>query len=106
MLKSISYVVKENITNLYRIFCIAKYELLADMRDSKVWSVLELCFSCDPGHYILACFRHRHAAQRVMTVSRIFRGSLSVLRHGGIFPRASPHGCSAIFSQRKTSSRR
>ena len=35
MFKSISYVVKENITNLYRIFCIAKYELLADMRDSK-----------------------------------------------------------------------
>ena len=35
MLKSISYVVKENITNMYRIFCIAKYELLADMRDSK-----------------------------------------------------------------------
>ena len=32
MFKSISYVVKENITNLYRIFCIAKYELLADMR--------------------------------------------------------------------------
>ncbi len=35
MFKSIAYVVKENITNLYRIFCIAKYELLADMRDSK-----------------------------------------------------------------------
>ena len=26
MLKSIRYVLKENITNLYRIFCIAKYE--------------------------------------------------------------------------------
>lgn len=35
MFKSIAYVVKENMTNLYRIFCIAKYELLADMRDSK-----------------------------------------------------------------------
>lgn len=35
MFKSVVYVVKENMTNLYRIFCIAKYELLADMRDSK-----------------------------------------------------------------------
>lgn len=35
MLKSVRYVLKENFSNLYRIFCIAKYELLADMRDSK-----------------------------------------------------------------------
>lgn len=35
MFKSIQYVVKENFSNLYRIYCIAKYELLADMRDSK-----------------------------------------------------------------------
>lgn len=35
MFKSVCYVLKENFSNLYRIFCIAKYELLADMRDSK-----------------------------------------------------------------------
>lgn len=35
MLKSIKYVLNENFSNLYRIFSIAKYELLADMRDSK-----------------------------------------------------------------------
>lgn len=35
MFKSIAYVLKENFSNLYRIFCIARYELLADMRDSK-----------------------------------------------------------------------
>ena len=35
MFKSIKYVVTENVTNIYRIYCIAKYELLADMRDSK-----------------------------------------------------------------------
>lgn len=35
MFKSVSYVLKENFSNLYRIFCIARYELLADMRDSK-----------------------------------------------------------------------
>ncbi len=36
MFKSVSYVIKENFTNLYRIYSIAKYELLADMRDSKL----------------------------------------------------------------------
>lgn len=35
MFTSIKYVWKENTENLYRIYCIAKYELLADMRDSK-----------------------------------------------------------------------
>ena len=35
MFKSIKYVLKENFSNLFRIYSIAKYELLADMRDSK-----------------------------------------------------------------------
>lgn len=35
MFKSIQYVLKENFSNLFRIYSIAKYELLADMRDSK-----------------------------------------------------------------------
>ena len=36
MFKGVSYVVRENVNNLYRIYSIAKYELLADMRDSKL----------------------------------------------------------------------
>lgn len=35
MFTSIKYVLGENFQNIYRIYCIAKYELLADMRDSK-----------------------------------------------------------------------
>ena len=35
MFTSLKYVFGENFRNLYRIYCIAKYELLADMRDSK-----------------------------------------------------------------------
>ncbi len=35
MFKSIGYVIKENLSNLYRIYSISKYELLSDMRDSK-----------------------------------------------------------------------
>ena len=35
MFASLKYVFKENFQNIYRIYCIAKYELLADIRDSK-----------------------------------------------------------------------
>lgn len=36
MFKSIQYVIKENFSNLYRIYSISKYELLADMRDTRL----------------------------------------------------------------------
>lgn len=36
MIRSIRYVLKENFSNLYRIYSISKYELLADIRDSKL----------------------------------------------------------------------
>lgn len=36
MFKSMKYVLHENFTNLFRIYSISKYELLADMRDSKL----------------------------------------------------------------------
>lgn len=36
MFKSAKYVLSENIQNIYRIYSIAKYELLADMHDSKL----------------------------------------------------------------------
>lgn len=43
MFKSVNYVVKENFSNLYRIYSIVKYEILAENRDSKLgmlWNVL------------------------------------------------------------------
>lgn len=36
MIKSLKYVLKENFSNIYRIYSISKYELLSDMRDSKL----------------------------------------------------------------------
>ena len=33
MFKSMKYVLHENFTNLFRIYSISKYELVADMRD-------------------------------------------------------------------------
>ena len=43
MFKSISFVLKENFNNLFRIYSIAKYEILSDTRDSKLgllWNIL------------------------------------------------------------------
>ena len=36
MFKAIKYVLNENFSNIYRIYSISKYEVLADMRDSKL----------------------------------------------------------------------
>ena len=44
LISSLKYVVVENIQNIYRIFCIVKYEILAENRDSKLgmlWSILD-----------------------------------------------------------------
>ncbi len=41
MFKSIRYVLQENFSNLYRIYSIAKYEILSDARDSRfglIWN--------------------------------------------------------------------
>ncbi len=43
MIKSVMFVIKENLSNLFRIYSIAKYELLSESRDSKlgmVWNLL------------------------------------------------------------------
>lgn len=44
MLKSIKYVLKENFSNLFRIYSISKYELLSDMRDSRlgIFGILQI----------------------------------------------------------------
>lgn len=43
MFNSVKYVLNENITNMYRIYSIAKYEIISENRDSKlgmIWNVL------------------------------------------------------------------
>lgn len=43
-MKSVKYVISENFKNLYRIFSIAKYDVLSENRDSKIgilWGILD-----------------------------------------------------------------
>ena len=73
MFKSIRYVLNENFSNLYRIFCIGKYELLADMRDSK-FEYSELCIPGNSGVYILVDFRCRMEEENQLVILSIFHG--------------------------------
>lgn len=92
MFKSVQYVVKENFSNLYRIFCIAKYELLADMRDSKFglfWNF------ASPAIQVLTYFLifglHGQENLSNMTVLKLIiclGWSLGML-HGGLFSHVS-----------------
>lgn len=44
MIESIKYTVNENLNNMYKIFCIVKYEILSENRDSKLgmlWVILD-----------------------------------------------------------------
>ena len=44
LINSLKYVISENSQNIYRTFCIVKYEILAENRDSKLgmlWSILD-----------------------------------------------------------------
>lgn len=42
-MKSVFFVIKENIVNFYRVISISKYEIMADVRDTKlgiIWNFL------------------------------------------------------------------
>lgn len=88
MFKSISYVIKENCSNFYRIFCIAKYELLSDMRDSKfgIFGILHLLrFKCLLiGLYLVLPGEEKHKHTEGLLLS-IYLGLLWHLVCGGIF---------------------
>lgn len=55
MLEAVKYVIKENSENLFRIYSISKYEVLADMRDSKLGLFWNFAESNYPGINILVC---------------------------------------------------
>ena len=67
MLKSIRYVLKENFTNLFRIYSIAKYELLSDMRDSKLgvfWNFANPAIQIITYYFVFGIVAKRNRRQR------------------------------------------
>ena len=68
MFKSIRYVLKENFTNLYRIYCISKYELLSDMRDSRLgvfWNFANPAIQIITYYFVFGLIMNRKAVGKI-----------------------------------------
>ena len=68
MFKSIRYVLKENFTNLYRIYCISKYELLSDMRDSRLgvfWNFANPAIQIMTYYFVFGLIMNRKAVGKM-----------------------------------------
>ena len=68
MFKSIRYVLKENFTNLYRIYCISKYELLSDIRDSRLgvfWNFANPAIQIMTYYFVFGLIMNRKAVGKI-----------------------------------------
>ena len=77
MLKSIRYVLKENFTNLFRIYSIAKYELLSDMRDSKLgvfWNFANPAIQIITYYFVFGIVAKRNAVDGIPFIQWMLAG--------------------------------
>ena len=68
MFKSIKYVLQENFHNLFRIYSISKYELLADMRDSKLglfWNFANPAIQIITYYFVFGLIMNRKAVGKI-----------------------------------------
>ena len=98
MLKSIRYVLKENFTNLFRIYSIAKYELLSDMRDSKLgvfWNFANPAIQIITYYFVFGIVAKRNAVDGIPFIQWMLAGMV-------VWFFISPcitQGANAIFSK-------
>lgn len=98
MFKSIRYVIKENITNIYRIFCIAKYELLSEMRDSKfglLWNFISPAIQVFTFYLVFGIALQRKGQQGIEYLPWVVVGFCA----WWFIQPCIIQGCSAIFSK-------
>ena len=77
MFKSIRYVLKENFTNLYRIYCISKYELLSDMRDSRLgvfWNFANPAIQIMTYYFVFGLIMNRKAVGKFLLFNGCYAG--------------------------------
>lgn len=102
MFKSIKYVLQENFSNLFRIYSIAKYELLGDMRDSKLglfWNFAHPCIQVLTYWFAFGVVFDRKAVTvNDVTVPYIFWMLGGMVVWFFISP-CITDGCNAIFSK-------
>lgn len=102
MFKSVGFVLKENLTNLYRIYSIAKYDLLSDMRDSKLgvfWNFAHPLTQVLTYWFAFGYVFHRKAVtQYDMTIPYIFWQIGGMVCWFFISP-CITNGCNAIYGK-------
>lgn len=100
MFKSIKYVLQENFDNLYRIYSIAKYELLSDMRDSRLgifWNFANPAIQIMTYYFVFGLIMHRGKVEGIPYIQWMLCGMV-------IWFFISPcitNGANAIFSKTK-----
>ena len=100
MFKSIKYVLQENFNNLYRIYCIAKYELLSDMRDSRLgifWNFANPAIQIMTYYFVFGLIMQRNKVENVPYIQWMLCGMV-------VWFFISPcitNGANAIFSKTK-----
>lgn len=98
MFVSAKYVVQENIKNIYRTFSIARYELLADMRDSKLgvfWNFASPAIQVFTYWFVFGYVFHRKAVDDIPFLVWMLGGMV-------VWFFVSPcitEGCSAIYNK-------
>lgn len=102
MLTSLRYVVKENFKNLYRIYSISKYELMSDMRDSRLglfWNFAHPLIQVLTYWFAFGVIFNRRAITAYgITVPYIYWMMGGMVVWFFISP-CITNGCSAIFSK-------
>lgn len=98
MFKSIKYVLHENFTNLFRIYSISKYELIADMRDSKLgmfWNFANPIIQVLTYWFVFGIILEKKAVSHIPYIYWMLGGMV-------VWFFISPcitNGCNAIFSK-------
>ena len=102
MFKSIKYVLQENFHNLFRIYSISKYELLADMRDSKLglfWNFAHPLIQVLTYWFAFGIvFQKKAVASYGVTIPYIFWMMGGMVVWFFISP-CITNGCNAVFSK-------
>lgn len=98
MLKSIKYVLNENFSNLFRIYSISKYELLSDMRDSKLgifWNFANPFIQILTYYFVFGFVMNRNAVDGFPFIQWMLAGMVVWF----FINPCITHGANAIFSK-------
>lgn len=99
MFKSIKFVLQENFNNIYRIYCIAKYELLSDMRDSRLgvfWNFANPAIQIITYYFVFGIVLERQSVDHIPFIQWMLCGMV-------VWFFISPcitNGANAIYSKR------